>query len=183
MELRLDQRRRSSRRGRSSGRRRPLCVPRHSCRSSARVHANGGENGQKGRSADLTHVTLSSPTLLLRIPLALLLRIPAFFMTTAYRQQPTELGVHCPWSHSNAKPFRDGRRRARAKSISVDFATGRRPGFDWATPLVRPHAFHWESLNIFLLRTATVHKPGIHKQRAQSAARSFTRENSIIHQA
>ena len=66
----------------------------------------------------------------------------------------------------NAKPFRGGRRRV--KSISVDFATGRRPGFDWVTPLVRPHAFHWEGLNI-LFRTATAYKSGIRKPQAARA--------------
>ena len=60
-------------------------------------------------------------------------------MTTAYRQ-PTELGVHCPWSRFYAKPFHGGRRRAES-IISMDVATGRRPpGFDWAIPLVLVHA-------------------------------------------
>ena len=89
-----------------------------------------------------------------------------FFMTTAYRQ-PTELGVHCPWCRFYAKPFRGGRRRA--KSSSMDFATGRRPGFDWANPLVRAHACHWESLNISF-RTATVSKSGIRKGRRTAAS-------------
>ena len=128
----MDQRRRSSRRGRSSGRRRPLCVPRHSCRSSARVHANGGENGQKGRSADLTHVTLSSPTLLLRIPpTCFIITNTSVFYDNGVPATTNGTRVHCLRPRFMPSRFAAvvGAGRRRAKSISMAVF---RPGFHYS---------------------------------------------------
>ena len=59
----------------------------------------------------------------------------AGFMTTAYRQR-TELGFVA----RRLVPNRFAAVVAGGKSISADFKIRRRPGFDWAVPLVLVHA-------------------------------------------
>ena len=61
------------------------------------------------------------------------------------------------------------------------FRDRRLPGFRLGHTAVRPHAFQWGSLNIFLFRTATVYKSGIHKQRANRPRALSQTGNSTRH--